>query len=337
MKKTDKTLPKIALLFCGGTIGMMPDPETGALTPAQSGEDLLKQIPGLAEHCEIDVIQLFNIDSSNMNPSHWSQIADTIAKKYKEYDGFVVAQGTDTMAYSASAVSFALQGLNKPVVFTGSIVPMSELGADGRNNLIYSCFVATMDIAEVCIVFGNKIVRGNRAVKNHESFVDVFDSPNYPLLGEVERPIRLHQWHNAPGRSKLKHHSSFEPRIEVFRLFPGMPVATVQSAIERGVRGIVIQGFGPGNMPSNNELLPVLRGAMSHGISVVVSSQMQKSVTNLDSYEVGYQAKKAGAISAGDMSNEATITKLMWALGQTTDPAEVKRLMETNIAGERSE
>lgn len=316
---------------------MMPDPSTGALTPAKSGEDLLKQIPRLAEHCEIDVIHLFNIDSSNMDPSHWTQIADTIAKQYDKYDGFVVAQGTDTMAYSASAVSFALQELNKPVVFTGSIVPMSELGADGRNNLIYSCFVATMDIAEVCIVFGNKIVKGNRAVKNHESFVDVFDSPNYPLLGEVERPIRLHQWHEVKGIGKLKVQSGFESQVEVFRLFPGMSVAGVQNAIERGVRGIVIQGFGPGNMPSNNSLLPVLRGAMSHGISVVISSQMDKSVTNLESYEVGYQAKEAGAISAGDMTNEATIAKLMWSLAQTDDTAEVKRLMESNIAGERSE
>lgn len=149
---------------------MMPDPETGALAPAQSGDDLIRMIPGLEDYCDIEVVHLFNIDSSNMQPAHWTQIASTVGELYAEYDGFVVAQGTDTMAYSASAVSFALQGIGKPVVFTGSIVPMSELGADGRNNLIYSCFVAGMDLAEVCIVFGSKIVRGNRAVKNHESF-----------------------------------------------------------------------------------------------------------------------------------------------------------------------
>lgn len=316
---------------------MMPDPVTGALTPAQNGDDLIKMIPGLENHCDIEVVQLFNMDSSNMQPSHWTQIASTVGELYDHYDGFVVAQGTDTMAYSASAVSFALQGLGKPVVFTGSIVPMSELGADGRNNLIYSCFVAGMDIAEVCIVFGSKIVRGNRAVKNHESFVDVFDSPNFPLLGEVERPIRLHEWVNKRVETMPLVQPQFESEIEVVRLYPGMSTQIVASAIERGVRGLIVQGFGPGNIPSNSDLLNLLKDGIEQGMSVVISSQMAKSVTNLDSYEVGYKAKEAGVISAGDMTNEATITKLMWALAQTDSPEEVAHIMHTNIAGELSE
>lgn len=316
---------------------MMPDPVTGALKPAQDGTALLEAIPGLEKHCTIEVFHLFNIDSSNMQPSHWTTIARKIQELYDAYDGFVVAQGTDTMAFSASAVSFALQNTGKPVVFTGSIVPMSELGADGRNNLIYACFVAGMNIAEVCIVFGNKIVRANRAVKNHESFVDVFHSPNFPLLGEIERPIRLFDWARKRHDGGVRVQAEFDSNIELIRLFPGMALETITNAIERGVRGIVIQGFGPGNIPSaDGKLLAILKDAVTRGVVVVISSQMEKSVTNLHSYEVGYKAMEAGVLSAGDMTNEATITKLMWALGQTDDATQVAKIVSANNAGERT-
>lgn len=330
--------PHIALLFVGGTIGMVPDPKTGALKPAHNAEALLQLVPGLEKKVDIDVVHLFNVDSSNMTQHHWSTIAENIYSRYNDYDGFVVAQGTDTMVYSAAATSFALQNLGKPVVFTGSIVPMSELGADGRNNLIYSCLVAGMDIGEVCIVFGNKIVRGNRAKKNHESFVDVFQSPNYPLLGEVERPIRLYDWRNKCSDAPVEYKPGFDERIGLVTLFPGIDPSVVRLLMENGAKGLVLQGYGPGNLPFlEHSFVDVIQEATNNKIPLVITSQMQKSVTNLHAYEAGYKALEAGALSAHDMTPEATIVKLMWALKQSDNYSTVRTLMETDLAGEISE
>jgi L-asparaginase len=192
-----------------------------------------------------------------------------------------------------------------------------------------------MNIAEVCIVFGNKIVRANRAVKNHESFVDVFHSPTFPLLGEIERPIRIFDWANKRHKKKVVVRPEFDANIELVRLFPGMSLEMLIQAMKREVRGLVIQGFGPGNIPSTDgKMLGLLEDAVANGMVVVISSQMEKSVTNLHAYEVGYKALEAGVLSSGDMTNEATITKLMWALAQSNKPKKVAQLMTQDIAGE---
>jgi L-asparaginase len=327
--------PKIAIIFAGGTIGMIQDPKTGSLTPAKDGKFITEQIPELSAKINIDFLPVFNIDSSNMTPNHWKIIADKIEEIYNQYDGFVVAQGTDTMSYSAAALSFAIQDLSKPIVFTGSIVPMSEIGADGRNNLIYSCLVATLDIAEVCVVFGNKIIRGNRAKKNHESFVDVFHSPNFPLLGEIERPIRLNEWRQQRSNKKPTFKPEFESNIRLIKLHPGFDPETFETHIEKNVKGIVIEGYGPGNVPFlDNSIIPKIEKLHAAGIPVIVTSQMEHSITNLDAYEAGFMAKQAGAISAQDMTTEATMAKLMWVLAHYKKIEDIESQMQANLAGE---
>src|SRR3989339_1154668 len=213
--------PKLLILFAGGTIGMVHNPTTNALEPAQSALELLQNIPELNDIADIDFELIVNLDSSNMTPEHWVMIAKKIHEQYNMYDGFVVAQGTDTMAYTASALSFALGNLGKPVIFTGSLIPLREAGSDARNNLVYACMTATLDIAEVCIVLSHTILRGNRAKKHHESFVAAFHSPNFPILGELGRPIVLNNWRVHRHEGNLTLNASFESNIAVVKLFPG--------------------------------------------------------------------------------------------------------------------
>ncbi len=337
MSSTSIPKKKICLVFTGGTIGMQLDPVTQTLKPAQNALEFLKEVPELQHVADLGIEHVMNIDSSNMQPQNWTSIAECIYKNYAHYDGFVVAHGTDTMAYTASALSFAISDLGKPIVFTGSLIPMAELGSDARNNLIYACMTARLDIAEVCVVMANKILRGSRVKKHHESFVAAFHSPNYPALGELGRPIVIHEWcQKSHGRMPtLK--AQFEPKISYLKLFPGFDPYILSSARNRGVRGIVIEGFGPGNVPTlSNSVIPAIQDANDAGIPVLITSQMEKGTVHLESYEAGMLAKRAGAISAGDMTSEAAVTKLMWALGQNLTFDSIKDLIEKNCAGERS-
>jgi len=327
--------PKICLLFCGGTIGMVRNKKTGALQPAESSLDIIRDFPEIQKFVNLDFKMVVNIDSSNMNPSHWTDIAKKINSLYDKYDGFVIAQGTDTMAYTASALSFALQNLSKPIVFTGSLIPLDEIGSDGRNNLIYACLTAALDIAEVCLVFANKIIRGNRSKKYHESFVAVFHSPNYPVLGELGRPIVLHDWRKKRRKRTLKFQPNFNSNISLLKLFPGFDPEILEKVIDRGADGIIIEGFGPGNVSFlENSIIPQIEKATKKGLPVILSNQMEKGVTNLGSYEAGLYAKKAGAISSYNMTTEATITKLMWTLAKTKKLSEIKTLFTKDLAGE---
>lgn len=330
---------KLLLIFVGGTIGMIPNPETGALEPAESAVELMKQIPELEEIAELEVLVLDNIDSSNMSPLHWTRIAQAIEKNYDAYEGFIIAQGTDTMAYAASALSFALQGLAKPVVFTGSLIPLQKAGSDARNNLVYACMTAALDMAEVCIVLSNMILRGNRAKKHHESFVAAFHSPNYPILGELGRPIVLHEWCKKREKNlRLRVVPEFDANIAVLRLFPGFRANLLEKMLEADVHGIVVEGFGPGNVPFlSDSVIPMIERCGEKNIPVVIANQMEHGKTNLRAYDAGLRALEAGALSSSDMTIEATITKTMWALAQTDGSIEkMKDIMEKNIAGELS-
>lgn len=328
--------PKICVLFAGGTIGMVRERGTGVLRPAVDASDIIRDIPELQKAVQLDFKKVMNIDSSNMNSGDWTILAESIAKYYADYDGFVVLQGTDTMAYTASALSFALQNLSKPVVLTGSLIPMSELGADARNNLIYACLTASLDIAEVCIIFANRIIRGTRAKKHHESFVDVFHSPNHPYLGELGRPTVLYDWRKKRRKRVLKFQPSFEANISLLKLFPGFDPDILERVIDRGAKGIIIEGFGPGNVPfrENYSIIPLIEKATDKGIPLVIANQMEHGVTNLSAYEAGYMAAKAGALSSYDMTTEATVTKLMWVLAQTQNLSKIKKLMSKDLVGE---
>src|SRR3989338_605274 len=326
--------PKICLLFCGGTIGMVRNRSTGVLEPAQDASEILRLFPELQKIIQFDFKVLVNIDSSNMSPDIWTQIARKIHELYDLYDGFVIAHGTDTMAYTASAISFALQNLNKPIVLTGSLVPLNEIGSDGRNNLIYACLTATLDIAEVCIVLSNHIIRGNRAKKFHESFSALFHSPNFPVLGELGRPIKLEDWRLKRRDRKLKYEPRFDSNISVLKLFPGFDPAIIDKVLARKAHGIILEGFGPGNVPSN--IIMQIEKCSKRGIPLVLANQMEKGITNLTSYAVGFEAFEAGAISSKDMTTEACVAKLMLVLAQTRKLGEVKKLMESDLVGEMS-
>lgn len=316
---------------------MVMDAKTGVLRPIQDATDFIRNFPKIQKEVELDFKILMNIDSSNMTPHDWTTIAQEIYRLYNRYDGFVIAQGTDTMAYTASALSFALQNLTKPIVCTGALVPLGELGSDGGNNLIYSCLVAAMDIAEVCIIFANKILRGNRAKKYHESFVEVFHSPNFPYLGEVGRPIILNEWRKKRRKRILKFQPHFDLNIALLKLFPGFDESIFDRVLERGAKAIIIEGFGPGNIPFlQHSLMPKIEKATKTGIPVIIANQLEHGVTNLHAYEGGFKARRAGAISSHDMTTEAVVTKLMWALGRKKDFHSVVQCMEQNVAGEMS-
>jgi len=330
--------PKICIIFAGGTLGMVKNLETGALQPATDISEIISQIPEIQKYVQLDFKVVANIDSSNMIPSHWTKIAEKIHSLYDNYSGFVVVQGTDTMAYTASALSFALQDLSKPVILTGSLIPMAEIGADARTNLVYACLTATHDIAEVCVTFANRIIRGNRAKKYHESFTEVFHSPNYPYLGELGRPIKIFEWAKKRRKRTLRFAPKFDPKVSLLKLFPGFDPYILDRAIDRGARGIIIEGFGPGNIPfMENSIIPQIKHATKMNIPVIIANQMERGITNLNAYEGGLEAKKAGAISSYDMTTESTVAKLMWALANMKTAGKVRDSMEKPIAGEMRE
>lgn len=333
--------PRICLIFAGGTIGMVKDSHNGTFHPATNAYEIIRDIPEIQKYLSLDFKFVMNLDSSNIGAIHWTTIAKTIHKIYHRYDGFVIAHGTDTMTYTASALSFALQNLAKPIVLTGSLIPLSELGSDGRNNLIYACITSTLDIAEVCIAFASKVIRGNRAKKFHESFSDVFHSPNFPYLGELGNPPTLYPWRKKRRKRLLEFQPEFDSKISLLKIFPGFDPEIIDRVIDRGAHGIIIEGFGPGNVPFvENSIIPQIEKAVSLDIPVIIANQMERGVTNLNRYEGGFMAGKSGAISSYDMTTEATVAKLMWALGQIEKTAvinrisKIRRIFERNLSGE---
>lgn len=338
---------KILLIISGGTIGMKPD-EKGILKPSKDKE-LIKLFPQLKEIASYDVEYFANIDSSDMQPEMWSQLAELIFLNYDKYKAFVITHGTDTMTYTAAALSFALQGLAKPVILTGSQIPASIIGSDAHTNLINAFKVAAYEkipIPEVCIVFGLVILRGNRAIKKSERDLNAFEISNTEqigLLGRIMLDVQIYPYaiHKVNKNNPLQLFNKFEKRVLPLKLYPGLSPSYLQSIIEslKDCRGIVLEAFGAGNVPdyAENSLIPIIRKATDKGIPVVTTTQCPGGSANLTLYELGYKALLAGAISAYDMTSETTIVKLMWALTQTSDLNEIRKIMQHNYAGEISE
>lgn len=309
-----------------GTGTLVAPPEEWALA------NLLQIEPKIHDLAEISVEYIDNIDSTNIRPEHWDRIVASIAAHYENYDGFIITHGTDTMAYTSSALSFALKDIGKPVVITGSQIPGNRIETDARRNLINSVRVAVEDIAGVMIVFYEHLIWGARASKVSESKLGAFHSMNWDLLGEIRIDIRLHENRRRRNGAVLHPEPGYEANIAVATLVPGTPAAMLKNLLDSGIQGLVLRGYGSGNI--GYEYLDVLRKARDLQVPVVVNTQCIEGATLMHLYDVGKKALDLGVIQGYDMSLETCTTKLMWALKRAGGIEEIRKIMHTNYCSE---
>ena len=330
---------KVLIIYTGGTIGMKKTekgyaPVAGFLGRAISAiDDMNSPDAPLWDLHEMSPL----LDSSDITVKEWNKIAAVICENYSVYDGFVVLHGTDTMAYTASALSFILHGLEKPVVLTGSQIPLSEIRSDGRDNLITSMLIAADGVAnEVCLYFSGKLLRGNRAVKMSADQFVAFDSPNYPHLADVGISIKYN--YSAlvkPGGKKFEMRPFRDIPIGVLKVFPGIQFGLFESIMTEKLSGIVLETFGAGNIPSDSgALIPIISRAFESGTVITVCSQCTSGTVSLGAYETSSALKAAGAVSGFDMTTEAAVAKLYYLFSLDLSVEEIKMYMEKNLRGE---
>ena len=345
-KTCQGTKASILLIYTGGTIGMVQDPTDQTLKPFDF-KQILDSVPELSKFAyRIDSYSFDPIiDSSDIEPSLWQELAELIASRYDSYDGFVVLHGTDTMAFSASALSFMLGDLTKPVIFTGSQLPIGVPRTDGRENLISSVEIAAAKdgnghaiVPEVCICFDNMLMRGNRSTKANSDNFRAFKSENCPLLAEAGINIRYNtsiirypeSW-DAP----LHLYTKLDTRVSILKIHPGITPQVVRNILlGEQTRAVIIETYGSGNAPSKGWFLDIVKEAAASGKILLNVTQCIGGSVNMDIYSTGKALKSAGVLNGYDCTTESALAKLFWLMGETEDNGKVKDLLEENLRGE---
>jgi len=330
-------MKNILLLQTGGTIAMHFEKGGTELDPDKWSDVLYKEIPELQQIANISVENVFFEDSSDINQYHWKVLSEHIFDTIEQYDGFVILHGTDTMAYTASALSFSLRNLSKPVILTGSQVPLSNIRSDARRNLVNAVELATCNIREVAVCFNDHLYRGNRCTKMSIGDFNAFASPNFPALAEIGIRIKLSdkikQKHDAPADCI----PLFDDGLHVIRIHPGLNPQLLDCLDLGKTKAIIFETFGIGNMPIKGvySMLPFVEKCRNKGCHVIITSQAAYDSIDLDQYKSGQAVKALGALSAGEMTMEATITKTMHLLALDLAEQEFRAMFLNDMAGER--
>lgn len=338
-------MANILIIYTGGTIGMVRDLESGVLLPFNF-DQIKHNVPELQRLDHQLTVHSFDpiIDSSDMNPTIWIDLARLIEKNYEKYDGFVVLHGSDTMAFTTSALSFMLEGLAKPVVFTGSQLPIDEIRTDAKENLITAIMIAAemqegrAVIPEVCIYFDYQLLRGNRSTKYNSAKFEAFQSPNYPLLAEAG--VHFSFFENAIAKianKPLKVHKDLDTSIAVLKLYPGINQKMVDAVLNSDCKAIIMETYGAGNTSTENWFLERLRETIQQGKIILDISQCRGGSVELGRYETSIQLKEMGVVSGFDMTFEAAVTKLMFLLGSKKPTDVIARTLALNLRGELTE
>ena len=335
---------KILLIYTGGTIGMVKEPDTDALVPLDFSQ-ITNQVPELkAFDCQLDSYEFETpIDSSNVNPKFWIELVKVIEQRYNDYDGFVILHGTDTMAHTASALSFMIQNIDKPIILTGSQLPIGTLRTDGKENLITSIEIAmgkargSSIVNEVCVCFENQLFRGNRASKVNAEYFNAFSSENYPTLAEVG--INIHYKYNYLHRNQATDKPTFNTNLDtnvaVLKIFPGMSEQYVQAIANiKGLKALIIETYGSGNAPTEDWFLNIIKQVIDKGVIIVNVTQCKAGSVNQGKYITSARLKKLGVVSAKDMTLEAALTKLMFLVGNKLKGEALQEAFTKSISGE---
>lgn len=326
-------MKKVLMIGTGGTIAS--DLSSEGLAPALTTEQLLSYVPEISSLCDVDCIQLFSVDSTNMTPQHWLILAQAIRENYDRYDGFVICHGTDTMAYTAAALSYLIQGSPKPIILTGAQKPIGFDSTDSKTNLRDSFLCATSDLCGVMVVFNGKVIAGTRAKKTRTKSFEAFSSINYPDLAHLQDGYLI-EYIRLASLDKPVFYDKLNDRVGLMKLIPGTEADLLEFHLKRS-DALIIESFGVGGLPSYQEqAMPrLLKQAVADGKTIVITTQVENEGSNVAIYNVGFRLKNdLHLLEAFDMTTEALVAKLMWILGQTNDTETIRKLFYTPVAND---